>query len=123
MPSAGTANVCDGWSGRMTLERLAVDELAARRALRPAEERVAQAARAVEVVDRHVHGRVRGQRPDRRALPLPGVVADEVRDPVGVSGLSFGPTAATVWIVRLTTACAPAPARHGVDGEPCSPSR
>ena len=51
-------------------ERLAVDELRADEARRPAEERVTQSARAVEVVDRDVDRRVRGKREDGRAPPV-----------------------------------------------------
>src|SRR6185437_273734 len=66
------------------LRRLAVHEDAvADHPLRPGEVRVAQAAGAVEVVDRHVDGRVRRQVPHRLALPLPAVL-DQVRDPVRI---------------------------------------
>ena len=82
-PSAGTANVCDGWSGGRTATGLpSTSPLPTSPAV--GQERVAQAARAVEVVDRHVDGRVRRQRADGRPHPLPGVF-DEVRDPVRMS--------------------------------------
>ena len=63
-------------------QRLAIElEGAADEAACLGEERIAQAALPVEVVDRHVHERVRRQRPHRGALPH-AVLADEVGDPV-----------------------------------------
>ena len=74
--------MCEASSGSIDRRRLAVErERAADEPARLGEERVAQAALAVEVVDRHVHERVRRQRPDGAALP-DAVLADEVRDPV-----------------------------------------
>ena len=58
--------MCEASSGLMTDCRLAVQrECAADEAPRLGEERIAQAALPVEVVDRHVHERVRRQGPDR----------------------------------------------------------
>ncbi len=64
------------------------------------EERIPQAALAVELVDGHVDGRVRGQRPDGAALPH-AVLADRYETQFSF-GESFGPTAATVCSVRFT---------------------
>ena len=74
--------MCDASSGLIV--RIGLPSTRERAADDPArlrQERIAQAAVAVELVDGHVDERVRRQRPDGAAMP-DAVLADEVRDPV-----------------------------------------